>query len=151
MVAYSFKRQFAEAVAAGRKCQTLRLPRARHARPGEALQLYAGMRTKACRKLTDAACTGTAAVEIVLSRLIDGLVVSVSVGGVFLNAAEIEAFALADGFDSRQAMGRFFIGNHGEGRLELVLIRWSPSSGAARHKKGEPSPALRGPQGEKAE
>jgi hypothetical protein len=52
MVAYNFKPQFAPLVEAGTKLQTIRAERrSRHAAPGEAIQLYTGMRTKACRKL----------------------------------------------------------------------------------------------------
>ncbi|MEJ0016825.1 MAG: ASCH domain-containing protein [Acetobacteraceae bacterium] len=46
MVAYSFKRDFAAPILAGIKRQTIRADRRRHARPGEVLQLYTGMRTK---------------------------------------------------------------------------------------------------------
>lgn len=52
MVAYNFKLQFAFAVVSGEKPQTiraLRKERASHAQPGEALQLYTGMRTATCK------------------------------------------------------------------------------------------------------
>ena len=48
MVAYSFKRRFREPILAGSKQQTIRADRKRHARRGEALQLYTGMRTTQC-------------------------------------------------------------------------------------------------------
>lgn len=48
MVAYSFKRQFGPPILAGTKGGTIRNDRKRHARPGEELQLYHGMRTKSC-------------------------------------------------------------------------------------------------------
>lgn len=56
MVAYNFQVRFADAVASGAKTQTIRATRegrSRHARPGEALQLYTGLRTKKARKLVD--------------------------------------------------------------------------------------------------
>lgn len=51
MVAYSFHRMFAPDVEAMIKRQTVRAHRKRHARIGEPVQLYTGMRTKQCRKL----------------------------------------------------------------------------------------------------
>lgn len=47
MVAYSFQKRFVEPIRSGRKRQTIRADRKRHARPGEVLQLYSGMRTNA--------------------------------------------------------------------------------------------------------
>ena len=51
MVAYSFKSQFEEPIVAREKRQTVRGFRKRHARPGEPIQLYVGMRTRNCRKI----------------------------------------------------------------------------------------------------
>ncbi|MFK5597639.1 hypothetical protein ACFZ8E_11600 [Methylobacterium sp. HMF5984] len=56
MVAYSFKARFAAPILAGTKAQTIpaeRTGRSRHARPGEQLQLFSGMRTKHCLRLGD--------------------------------------------------------------------------------------------------
>jgi hypothetical protein len=53
MVAYSFDKRFVPQIANGFKRQTIRAHRRRHARPGEALQLYTGMRTKQCKKIRD--------------------------------------------------------------------------------------------------
>lgn len=59
MVAYSFKSGFVPAIRARTKRQTIRLPRPRHARPGEMLQTYCGMRTKSCfRIIPDPRCIG---------------------------------------------------------------------------------------------
>jgi len=56
VVAYNIFARFAEAVEAGTKVLTVRGPRRRHARPGEELQLYTGMRTRQCRLLRRAPC-----------------------------------------------------------------------------------------------
>lgn len=59
MVAYSFMTQFQQPILQGTKQHTLRAPRsgrARHARVGDELQLYVGLRTKACRRLGIAHC-----------------------------------------------------------------------------------------------
>lgn len=76
MVAYSFKAQFVEPIRAGLglptepqirpKRQTIRADRKRHARPGEELQLYRGMRTRQCFLIGRAACT-----EVTKIRIID--------------------------------------------------------------------------------
>ena len=49
MVAYSFQPGFLDAIRAGEKRQTIRLPRKRHARAGEQLQFFTGPRMKPVR------------------------------------------------------------------------------------------------------
>lgn len=97
MVAYSFQPSFAAEILAGRKRQTIRLPRGercRHARRTDALQLYTGMRTRQCRKLGDAICTGVH--EVVLDftagrvTLDDAIEIS--------HPGDLDAFAAIDGF-----------------------------------------------------
>jgi hypothetical protein len=57
MVAYSFKPRFEMPIVTLRKTGTIRAHgRRRHARPGERLQLYTGMRTRSCRLLATAEC-----------------------------------------------------------------------------------------------
>lgn len=51
-----------EKVEDGSKLSTIR--KEQRAKVGDKLQLYTGQRTKACRKLRDAVCVGTAKVEI---------------------------------------------------------------------------------------
>ena len=56
MVAYNFKARFAPLVASGAKTQTIRPPRSAkspHAHPGDVLQLYTGLRTKAAKKIVN--------------------------------------------------------------------------------------------------
>ncbi|MEZ5674324.1 MAG: hypothetical protein R3D81_03455 [Thalassovita sp.] len=66
MVAYNFQAQFADAVANGQKRQTIRAPRKdnRHAKPGDKLQLFTGMRAKSCRKLRDAVCHDSCVIRL---------------------------------------------------------------------------------------
>lgn len=131
MVAYSFKSQFAAPIRDGVKCQTVRGQRGRHARVGEMMQLYTGMRTKACVKIMpDVVCVAVHEIEIVTSAMIDEVIVSIAVNGIPLNRIDIEAFAECDGFaawpnyTARHAMGNFWLENHGKGRFEGVLILW---------------------------
>jgi hypothetical protein len=142
MVAYSFKAMFANQIASGMKSQTVRAERRRHARPGEALQLFTGMRTKACRKILtpDPVCVRIRHIEIVTSAMIEDGIVSISLARRPLNRLMIEIFASADGFSpalvndalsgmsgrsARANMGAFWLDAHGEGRFEGVLIEWS--------------------------
>lgn len=132
MVAYSFKAQFEEPIATGAKTQTVRGNRARHARPGEALQLYVAMRTRHCRKILtpDPVCIDVRDIEIVFDWNI-GLIARIDIEGVRLSAAEMLAFAIADGFGSDFGsplfhMGRFWRDNHGLEPFSGVVIRWEP-------------------------
>lgn len=146
MVAYSFNKIFADQVSSQTKRQTVRADRKRHARPGEAVQLYHGMRTRACRKLVDPdpVCSAVRTVEIVTTVLIEDMIASIWIDGLPLRSDEIEAFARADGFDvdavgdwrwkctghrgsARWNMGHFWMTTHGAGRFEGVLIEWSPA------------------------
>ncbi|KQZ87276.1 hypothetical protein ASD64_07200 [Mesorhizobium sp. Root157] len=146
MVAYSFKAMFSPQIIAGSKLQTVRADRKRHARPGEPVQLYQGMRTRHCRKLVDPdpICTATRRIEIATTVLIDDMIATILIDGIPLRPAEIEAFACADGFgvdavgdwrwkhtgwrgSARWNMGHFWMTNHGAGRFDGVLIEWRPA------------------------
>ena len=115
MVAINFERRFVDAVASGKKRQTVRPDRKRPIVAGDKLQLYTGLRTKGVRKLADAVCTETEAVEIDRRDLF--------LGGRFADAHDRKGFALADGFKSYDAMASWFAGKTGlpfRGRV----IRW---------------------------
>lgn len=145
MVAYNFNKVFVDQVSGLTKLQTVRADRKRHARPGEQVQLYHGMRTRVCRKLVDPdpVCTAVRKVEIGVSTLIDDMIASIWIDGIPLRAAEIEEFARADGFapehhgkvrigttvlaTARYWMGRFWLEHHGEGRFEGVVVKWRPN------------------------
>jgi hypothetical protein len=121
MVAYSFKRQFVEPILSGAKCQTIRADRRRHARPGEQLQLYTGMRTKHCKLIARATCE---AIEPVMLDFSGYGVVKVG-GNVLFSDARMQAFARQDGFSSWAEMRAFWCENHPRDEIfEGVLIRW---------------------------
>tara|TARA_B100001179_G_scaffold211998_1_gene179646 strand:+ start:1481 stop:1885 length:405 start_codon:yes stop_codon:yes gene_type:complete len=134
MVAYSFKKQFEVAIVAGAKRQTVRADRKRHARPGEALQLYTGMRTKSCRKLLtpDPICLDVRPVEIEFDTAHPSLISKIEVDGFALAKSEAFAFAMLDGFGSSSGalrrMGEFWLANHGAEPFSGVVIRWRPTS-----------------------
>jgi hypothetical protein len=116
VVAYNFQARFADAVERGDKSQTIRAPRkdGRHAKPGDALQLYTGMRTRACRKLRDATCHDACDVLIEADRIITFKPQELH---------DLEQFARHDGFASWQDMRQWFESAHGL-PFRGVMIRW---------------------------
>lgn len=121
MVAYNFQTRFAPAVESGEKTTTFRvLGKRRHARPGEMLQLYTGMRQKGCRLLRTVPCR--AALPLVIDR--HGMVL----GGSRLTAGEVDALAKSDGFASGEDMIQWVKDTHGV-PAEGVLIEWAGPAG----------------------
>ncbi|WP_234053671.1 MULTISPECIES: ASCH domain-containing protein [unclassified Xanthobacter] len=130
MVAYGFKPTFVVDIQERIKRQTIRLPRRRHARPEERVQLFQGMRTKACRKIIpDPVCIG---VDRLIIDTRSGKLDHVEVNGIVLplGSDELAAFARADGFGRSdlppvEVFGRWWAMVHGRVLHEdLVLIRW---------------------------
>lgn len=127
MVAYSFKPQFEAALRSGDKAQTIRaLGKRRHARPGEMVQVYIGMRTANCRLLFQSECVEVVPITLDKSEPTGQFIMGKPLWDVILNGSalsidEIHQLALADGFPNRHAFYQFF-----EDRLpfEGVLIRW---------------------------
>ena len=120
MVAYSFKQQFRGPILAGAKRQTIRADRKRHARPGEQLQLYTGMRTRQCALIGRSVCE---AVEPVRIGVEDGWIQVGQLMKLFRNLTD--AFAQADGFADWPDMQAFWRREHpGVPVFAGVLIRW---------------------------
>lgn len=133
MVAYSFKAQFIAPIMSGEKAQTVRALRKRHARAGEAVQLYTAMRTKYCKKLVDPdpVVFAVEPVWIWVSETCPSGIAAVSIDGARLSEDEIVEFAINDGFGDgigcpRAKMGKFWLENHGPGDFHGVLIQWRP-------------------------
>ena len=121
MVAYSFKQQFVASILSGAKRQTIRADRKRHAREGEALQLYTGMRTRQCALIGRAVCEATLPVRLDFVRS------KIELAGENLtDPRELDAFARIDGFDYWYDLFAFWKENHAETRLfSGVVIRWN--------------------------
>jgi hypothetical protein len=118
MVAYNFQRRFAVAVEQGDKRQTIRAQgKRRHAAPGDKLQLYTGMRTKACRKLGDATCY-----DVCLITIYEDWITTMDPPEVH-SGADLEQWAHKDGFSSWPEMRDWFAKVHGL-PFTGVLIRW---------------------------
>jgi hypothetical protein len=151
MVAYSYKGRFVAPIRVGLglpvldlhyelggylpgqpirpKRQTIRANgRRRHARAGEALQLYYGMRTTKCFKIGDASCSAVSKIRLFvhderilvnqLSRLIE-----------YRKPSELDMFARDDGFDDWAGMRAFWLEEHDGkhlGPFVGVLIQWEP-------------------------
>ncbi|ORE93225.1 hypothetical protein [Aurantimonas sp. 22II-16-19i] len=150
MVAYSFQKRFVDAIEADEKRQTIRGLRKRHARYGEELQLYQGMRTRHCRLIGRRRCLSVdpIAISVEDERIVVGHI-SAAVGadhertfpisfdeGPQFEAKEIidrDRFAEADGFAGWRSMKLFWTQTHADpeqpaGWFVGVLIRWAPVS-----------------------
>lgn len=123
MVAYSFKAQFAQPIIDRTKGGTIRADRRRHARPGEELQLYTGMRTKQCRLISRETCLD--ALPIGLDFPNNAVILSIRQHAL-TGWKLLDAFALFDGFQNWLALREFWRKEHGSD-LKLfngVHIRW---------------------------
>lgn len=129
MVAYSFEKRFAQPIREGLKTQTIRGGRERHARPGEMLQLFTGMRTAHCKKICeDVRCVDVRPIGIRFTA-------NGEIEGIVVNGApvvDLEAFAIQDGFPALWQMAEFWLDAHknsigwGESVLwQGVLIEWA--------------------------
>ncbi len=110
MTAYSFKSRFAASIVANTKTQNIRakrLGRSRHARPGELVHRYTGMRTRQCTKLGESRCIAVWPIEL---HLRDGIVFAN--GGWIRTEEDLDAFARQDGFRDWSALVAFWAAEH---------------------------------------
>lgn len=122
MVAYSFKGRFREPILAGSKRQTIRADRKRHARVGEEVQLYTGMRTAYCRLIGRAKCVYAGAIRLDL----DQRRVELASGTAITTAEDTDAFAQSDGFADWKALAHFWRTEHpGLDQFSGIMIRWT--------------------------
>lgn len=127
MVAYNFKSAFIDQIYARTKRQTVRHQGGkRHARPGEPVQLYRGLRTKHARKIIpDPICTRVAQIVIPVAPHFENCVGGIEIDGIPLTDQEMADFAWADGFASLRLFGRFWLATHGAGVFTGVVIYWA--------------------------
>lgn len=120
MVAYSFRPQFVAPIVAGTKRQTIRAERKRHARVGETVQLYTGMRTQHCRAIGLAICEGVMPIHIDVGRA------RIEIAGRLLQPLHgLDDFARDDGFEDWQQMRRFWEEHHPRAPMFVgMLIHW---------------------------
>ena len=127
MVAYSFQRQFVPKILFGTKTQTIRRLRAsssRHARPGEMMSLYIGMRTKHCSLIGTATCERLSVATIDFHKRIIDLEHSDGTTERIWRAG-LDRFAVADGFENWAEMLGFWSRYHfGVAIFEGIIIHW---------------------------
>lgn len=126
MVAYSFKPSFVPQILTGIKQQTIRLPRKRHARAGEALQLFHGPRMRPVR-IGGAVCQAARQVRLDFEDnrvTIDDAVEIWDENG--LNAFAIrDGFGMARGLQPWEFMSRWWAHTHPDQPIFAgVLIDW---------------------------
>lgn len=123
MVAYSFQPRFEEPILAGTKGGTIRADRKRHARPGEEMQLYTGMRSRECRLIARRTCLAIEPIWLWFGRE-----PAVRLGARhFANAQDLNDFAGFDGFANWLELERFWRdGYESVWGWEGWHIRWLP-------------------------
>jgi hypothetical protein len=103
------------------KRQTIRaVGKRRHARPGEIVQLYHGMRTKQCFKIGDGRCKAVYKIEFDIKD-----VMMVKLHDEPWREVD-DRFAQLDGFSDYSDMCQFWINEHGPCAFSGVLIEWEP-------------------------
>lgn len=146
MVAYSYKGRFVAPIRVGLglpvqdehrelgdyqpgqiikpKTQTIRADgKRRHARPGETIQNYYGMRQPKCFKIGDARCTAADPILV----YVEADHIEVKGRSHLRTLAELDAFAQSDGFADWSQMKAFWLEEHDGkhlGPFVGVLIRW---------------------------
>lgn len=116
MTSIGFKKEFAPAVEARTKRQSIR-PNSRF-KVGQKLQLYFGMRTSHCRKLAADDPTVQSVDPVVIDR---GFI---SVGGRPLDGIDRDRMARADGFPDWDAFEAFFRDSEQGLPFYGQLVKW---------------------------
>lgn len=138
MVSYSFRPRFVAPIQAGTKRQTIRAVRtgrSRHARPGEELQLYTGMRTRQCKLIGKAICKMVTPISIHIPEgmikltapegtCFDGVAPQGMVTQLILQRQQLDDFAALDGFRDWSDMREFWMDTHDADEFEGVMITW---------------------------
>jgi hypothetical protein len=131
MVAYSFKPRFAAPILAGTKIGTIRPDRRRHARPGETLQLYTGMRTRQCRLIKTARCVAVDRIRLYFRPDFTAVVIGEpgnTAGDRTQVIEDLDGFARGDGFADWSDLTAFWRETHGQNQFDGIWIRWHPKA-----------------------
>jgi len=118
MVAYNFDAAFAGPILGGRKTSTIRADgKRRHARVGDLVQAYVGMRTPDCVLLLVAPCTRSLPIEIHASHV-------VADGQRKVNPAYYETLARSEGFASFGNLQAWFDRRYGLPAIGFTQTVW---------------------------
>lgn len=133
MVAYSFQSRFAEPILAGTKRLTIRAARKRHARPGEEVQLFTGMRTRQCRLLGRSTCIQVCPIKLHMAEnivAVEGALDFPEVPGeARFEGSGLDIFARMDGFADWADMRAWWTeGGAERTTFAMTLIRWGALS-----------------------
>lgn len=120
MPAYSFHERFIADVEAGRKQHTIRAKRKNAPRVGQTFHAYYAMRNVHCRKLLSAPITKVE--DIRIQVMTDQLWIWIE--SLFLDPAEVNRLAQADGFRSADDMAAWWRRVHGLGTFRGDVIHW---------------------------
>jgi hypothetical protein len=133
MVAYNFQPMFELPIVALAKLGTIRKAGTRrHARPGEKLQLYTGMRTRSCRLMATATCSANDRIRISFEHYV--IVIGQHPNAVRLVVIDdahmhlVDNFARADGFGDFAEMKAFWLRAHGPDDFDGRWIQWDAGS-----------------------
>lgn len=132
MVAINFKPEFIVLIDSGQKTRTVRRVRkSGNPKRGDILQLYVGLRTKACEKIREVRCTRVRPIRITrMGVTLGDRVLYAGDSPAYQGAPDPEAydgdFARADGFDCFTDMVDFFHQQYGL-PFEGQLIEWTLS------------------------
>lgn len=116
---------FIDKILSGEKRQTIRRagPKWAKVKAGDKLTLYAGLRTKACRKLGEAVVKSIT--PIMVDTECDNVAVETPLGDFNLDLPALNDLVARDGFVSNDEFFKFFLLNYYVGRLKMVVIRWT--------------------------
>lgn len=130
MVAYTFKSRFIEPIERREKRQTIRaIGKKRHARSLDSIQIYTGDRFHP-RKVGQATCTGSGPITLAFGDATRRPFVTLgegqAPGDLIIGEAELDAFAVSDGFADWQALADFWAETHSPLPAEWtgILITW---------------------------
>ena len=122
MVAYNFQPEFADKILSGVKYSTIRPNgKRRHAQRGDWVQLYTGMRTKACTLLDTVQCVACLPIEVHADRIV--------INGHQLPADMLGDFARQEGFETIGNLTAWFDHRYGLPALDMSIIYWNRGHG----------------------
>lgn len=115
---------FIDKILAGEKRQTIRRasPKWQNVKAGDKLTLYAGLRTKQCRKLGEAILESIT--PIMIDTECDNVAVETPLGDFNLDLPALNDLVARDGFISNDEFFKFFCLNYKVGRFKMFVIRW---------------------------
>lgn len=141
MPGYSFQPQFVEPICAGTKGGTIRAARripqtvrpGGHARPGEPLYLWCRMRHPSRFKIGERECLGAEQITLCLPTTNAGVMLGPvidragSFRQIITGTAELDAFAIFDGFECWGDLVAFWRSTHrNQAQFDGWHIRWLP-------------------------